>query len=85
MNKKDSITKYNEREFLDFVKNIYEGNGTEQEINLWVDWFVELIAHPESSDLIFYPPDERDDSPEGVIAEIKRWYTEQGLPCFKEQ
>ncbi len=84
MKKKNSITEYSEKEFLNFVNDIYECNGSEEEINLWVDWFNDLVAHPERSDLIFYPPDEREDSPQGVVHEIKRWYASQGLPCFKE-
>lgn len=84
MKKKNSITEYSEKDFLNFISNIYECNGSEEEINQWVDWFNDLVAHPERSDLIFYPPDEREDSPKGVVNEIKRWYASQGLPCFKE-
>ena len=31
------------------------------------------MDHPEGNGLIFYPPDDREDSPQGVIDEIKRW------------
>ncbi|WP_282248634.1 bacteriocin immunity protein [Vibrio campbellii] len=84
MKKKKSISDYTEREFLHFTKDIYECNGSEEEIEQWVNDFIELVAHPESSDLIFYPPDDREDSPEAVIEELKRWYKEQGKPCFKD-
>ncbi|MDN8556804.1 bacteriocin immunity protein [Citrobacter werkmanii] len=42
------------------------------------------MVHPEGNGLIFYPPDDREDSPQGVIDEIKRWRKSQGHPSFKE-
>ncbi|WP_249356960.1 bacteriocin immunity protein [Citrobacter sp. wls827] len=42
------------------------------------------MDHPEGNGLIFYPPDDREDSPQGVIDEIKRWRKSQGLPLFKD-
>jgi hypothetical protein len=85
MNKKPSISDYTESEFLAFTQDIYECNGSEEEVEQWVNDFVELVSHPEGSDLIFYPPDEREDSPEAVIAELKRWYAETGQQCFKDE
>ncbi|HDL8760820.1 TPA: bacteriocin immunity protein, partial [Yersinia enterocolitica] len=31
-----------------------------------------------------YHNDEREDSPEGVLAEVKKWRAENGKPGFKE-
>lgn len=83
MKKKESLSEYTESEFLAFVRDIYECNGSEQEVDQWLDDFMVLVDHPEGCDLIFYPPDERNDSPEAIIVEIKRWYADQDLPCFK--
>ncbi|MGN1523345.1 bacteriocin immunity protein [Yersinia enterocolitica] len=46
--------------------------------------FENLIEHPDGSDLIYYHNDEREDSPEGVLAEVKKWRAENGKPGFKE-
>ncbi|HDS6882471.1 TPA: bacteriocin immunity protein, partial [Citrobacter freundii] len=49
-----------------------------------VDHFDKIVDHPESNGLIFYPPDDREDSPQGVIDEIKRWRKSQGRSSFKQ-
>ncbi len=84
MKKKSSISDYTEEEFVAFVQNIYLCNGSEQEMDQWVEEFIALAEHPDGSDLIFYPKDDTDDSPEGIVAELKQWRQSQGLPCFKE-
>lgn len=80
---KDCINDYSEQEFLKVLKEFWEGDISEEEEDEFVQSFNEIIEHPEKSDLIFYPPDNRDDSPEGVINELKRWYREQGKACFR--
>ncbi|HCD1816119.1 TPA: bacteriocin immunity protein, partial [Klebsiella pneumoniae] len=42
-----------------------------------------IVNHPEGNGLLFYPPDDREDNPDGVIGEIIRWRKSQGLPLFK--
>ncbi len=85
MRNKKNISEYTEKDFLCLVSDIYECNGSENEIDEWVEEFIRLVKHPEGSDLIFYPPDNRDDSPEAIINEIKRWYKDNGLPLFKSE
>ncbi|KUI99226.1 hypothetical protein VRK_17050 [Vibrio sp. MEBiC08052] len=80
---KKLLEDYTESEFLELVTNISDANGSEQELDEMVEHFTQIVKHPESNGLIFYPPENREDSPEAVVAEIKRWYMEQGLPCFK--
>lgn len=36
------------------------------------------------SDLIYYPRDDREDSPEGIVKEIKEWRAANGKPGFKQ-
>ncbi|EEQ04693.1 Colicin-E7 immunity protein [Yersinia bercovieri ATCC 43970] len=43
-----------------------------------------VSEHPSGSDLIFYPEDGADDSPEGILETIKKWRAENGKPSFKE-
>ena len=75
---------YTEEEFLTLITKIYNAEGSEKEINQLVVSFSLMVQHPEGNGLIFYPPDDREDSPMGVIKELKRWYKEQNLSLFKE-
>nr|WP_247605007.1 bacteriocin immunity protein [Citrobacter sp. On2M] len=63
----------------------YQGEiDREYYIDSLVDHFDKIVDHPEGNGLIFYPPDDREDSLQGVIDEIKRWRKFQGRPSFKQ-
>ncbi|EME5117753.1 bacteriocin immunity protein, partial [Salmonella enterica] len=38
-----------------------------------VDEFERLTEHPYKNGLIYYPLDGQEDSPEGIVAEVKKW------------
>ncbi|EAA7344738.1 bacteriocin immunity protein, partial [Salmonella enterica subsp. enterica serovar 1,4,[5],12:i:-] len=65
-------------------KIFHPENTTEDEDVKNVLDFERLTEHPDGSDVIFYPPDEREDSPEGVVKEIKEWRAKNGKPGFKQ-
>ena len=77
------LIEYSEHEFLKILNEFWSGDMTEAEENEFVQRFNEIIEHPEKSDLIFYPSGNRDDSPKGLIDELKSWYREQGKACFR--
>ncbi|PUA41254.1 hypothetical protein C5U62_32945 [Pseudomonas protegens] len=78
------ISDYTEVEFLEFVRKIFRAEGaTEQEDDKMVDDFRRLTEHPSGSDLIYYPNNNREDSPEGVVKEVKEWRAANGKPGFK--
>ncbi|TBW46428.1 bacteriocin immunity protein [Marinobacter halodurans] len=78
------ITKYSESDFFDLVKRIcVDDYGTEQEHIEAVLLFEELSEHPDGSDLIFYPDDPKDATPERITQIIKEWRVAQGLPGFR--
>lgn len=89
MELKENLNDYTENEFIDFFKEFFEnpknlkGKGFKNHIEKLVSHFDKIVEHPEGNGLIFNPPDDRDDSPEGVLNEIKRWRKSQGLPLFK--
>lgn len=56
---------------------------TEEEGNKLVRGFRGLGEHPAGSDLIFYPEDGQDDSPEGIVQEVKKWRKANSKPGFK--
>ncbi|MGV8268283.1 pyocin-S1/S2 immunity protein, partial [Pseudomonas aeruginosa] len=45
--------------------------------------FKKLTEHPSGSDLLYYPNENREDSPAGVVKEVKEWRASKGLPGFK--
>lgn len=81
---KDNLSDYTETEFLSYVEKIYGAELSEEEEDRLINHFKKIVKHPKGSDLVFWPDDSQEDSPNGVISELKRWYSEQGIPCFKE-
>lgn len=43
-----------------------------------------ICEHPDGSDLIYYPREGREDSPEGIVQEVKEWRQANGKPGFKD-
>ncbi|HCE7029218.1 TPA: bacteriocin immunity protein [Pseudomonas aeruginosa] len=85
---KNNISDYTELEFLEFTRNIYKSNNeiypTEDSHIKAVLEFERLTEHPSGSDLLYYPDENREDSPEGIVKEVKEWRAANGLPGFKE-
>lgn len=67
-----TISDYTESEFLELVRKIFnvENTSEEEDIQNLLE-FERLCEHPDGSDLTYYPNDDREDSPEGILAEIK--------------
>ncbi|WP_034948088.1 bacteriocin immunity protein [Erwinia oleae] len=83
---KENLNAYTEIEFLSFVKKICDfSKRTEEEDIALVDEFRRLTEHPDGSDLIFYPRADREDSPEGIVQEVKEWRAANGKPGFKPE
>ena len=81
---KKQISDYTEKEFLDYVVSLCDSSlRTEDEDVKMVLEFERLTEHPDGSDLIFYPRDNREDSPEGIVKEVKEWRAANGKPGFK--
>lgn len=60
-----------------------EEETEEGDVNNLLD-FERLCEHPESSDLIYYPREGREDSPAGVVKEVKEWRQTNGKSGFKD-
>jgi hypothetical protein len=80
---KKTIADYTEAEFLEFVRKIFRAEGTETDDDKLISEFRRLTEHPDGSDLICYPRDDREDSPEGIVQEVKEWRAKNGKPGFK--
>ena len=80
-----TLCNYTESDFLELVRKICHAEGqTEEDENRWVREFKRLTEHPAGSDLIFYPEEGKDYSPEGIVREVKEWRKENGKSGFKE-
>ncbi|QHM77462.1 Colicin-E2 immunity protein [Mixta theicola] len=81
---KKTISDYTEAEFLELVRKIFRADGvTEAQDNKLIFEFERLTEHPDGSNLLCYPRKDREDSPEGVIKEVKEWRAKNGRPGFK--
>ncbi|HBK49512.1 MAG TPA: bacteriocin immunity protein [Pseudomonas sp.] len=89
MTQKQSLAEYTEPEFLALISDLYEDRtglrGAELEKHRidTVLLFEKLTEHPDGSDVIYYPPEGADVSPQGVINRIKEWRAANGKPGFK--
>lgn len=89
MDLKPKIEDYTEAEFLTFVTLFFQNDlPLEGEAyGVWkdqlLDHFVAIAEHPGRSDVIYYPADDEEDSPEGVVHRIKEWRAANNKPGFK--
>ncbi len=81
-----NLSHYTESEFLDFVNKIFfvESTTEKEDIKNILE-FKRLTEHPAGSDLIFYPKEGQEDSPEGIVKEVKEWRQANGKPGFKSE
>ena len=68
-----SIEEYTEAQFFDLVEKIVAVNvDDEKEHSNMVRQFCELVEHPDGSDLIYYPKNEGEDTPEHIVQTVKK-------------
>ncbi|EAT5844326.1 TPA: bacteriocin immunity protein [Salmonella enterica] len=88
MELKNNLEDYTEDEFIEFLNNFFEPPEelTGDELSKFIDnllrHFNKITQHPDGGDLIFYPSEEREDSPEGVIEELKTLAEVSETPLF---
>ncbi|AVR03781.1 bacteriocin immunity protein [Pluralibacter gergoviae] len=79
-----SLSDYTEKEFLEFVKGIYNDTYSSEDAHIEaVLEFERLSEHPSGSDLLYYP-EKGKEGPEGAVKEIKEWRAKNGKPGFKK-
>ncbi|WP_085710842.1 MULTISPECIES: bacteriocin immunity protein [unclassified Pseudomonas] len=82
MDLKSNLAEYTEQEFKALIEAIDDAD-TEEARGELVEHFNKLVPHPAGSDLLFYPEDGADDSPEGVVQAIKDYCLAHHLQSFK--
>jgi Colicin immunity protein / pyocin immunity protein len=60
--------KMSREELIELVRKIMDAEGSEEEIDVWLDELERNVPHPEVSDLIFWPKKEPV-TPEEVVDE----------------
>ncbi|MDD1016293.1 bacteriocin immunity protein [Pseudomonas rubra] len=89
MELKQRIEDYTDAEFLELVREFFENRSglTGKEYGQYIDrlmiHFVTITEHPGKSDVICYPTEGEEDSPEGVLKRVKEWRAANGKPGFK--
>jgi hypothetical protein len=84
MKLKNKLEEYTESEFLDFVNTIWNVNvSSEEEHDRLIEHFSDVTEYPNSNDLIFYPEEGIEATPQGVIKVVKNWRAANGKPGFK--
>ena len=82
MKLKTNLADYTEREFKALIIAI-EASENERERDALVEHFNKVVPHPSGSDLLYYPEDGTNESPDGVVQIIQDWCLANGLPGFK--
>jgi hypothetical protein len=82
MELKSNLAEYTEQEFKALIEAIDDAD-TEEGRGELVEHFNKLVPLPAGSDLLFYPEDGADDSPDGVVQAIKDYCLANGLQGFK--
>ncbi|RON15521.1 bacteriocin immunity protein [Pseudomonas brassicacearum] len=88
---KERLTDYTEAEFLLFLRELFhqtsglKGRALEEYLDRLVDHFEMVTEHPDRSDVIFYPKEGREDSPEAILKEVKEWRALNNKPGFKPE
>ncbi|WP_237883769.1 bacteriocin immunity protein [Pseudomonas sp. PGPR40] len=83
---KNSFSEYTETEFIELLKELAKEDAeaeTDDRADLLLLHFEKISEHPDGSDLIYYPQDGADNSPEGITRTVKEWRSTQGLPGFR--
>lgn len=70
------------QEFLGLLKRIFDVTDCEKVHDELIDQFEELSQHPDGSDLIFYPENPEDSTPERIAEIVEEWRARNGLPGF---
>ncbi|MBK4990324.1 bacteriocin immunity protein [Pseudomonas sp. S36] len=78
------LVDYTAAEFLTLIQTITSAAGTSAYQDALLEHFIEVVDHPDGSDLI-YPHDPDDEqTPEQVLATLVAWRTFNQLPLFSD-
>ena len=88
---KEKLEDYTEAEFLSFLRGFsnfpegLHGKALDAYLDRLLTHFERVTEHPGRSDVIFYPKEGQEDSPEGILKEVKEWRAANNKPGFKPE
>jgi hypothetical protein len=88
---KEKLEDYTEAEFLAFLSEFFhqtsglKGRSLEKYRDRLLEHFESVSEHPSRSDVIFYPEEGQEDSPEGILKTVKEWRAANNKPGFKPE
>jgi hypothetical protein len=81
---KNKFEEYTESEYKTLIQRLFDGDySSEAELDEIVEIIVITSEHPNGSDILYFPEEGVEDSPEGVLNVIKQWRAANGKPGFK--
>ncbi|MET4026518.1 hypothetical protein ABIE59_002044 [Marinobacter sp. MBR-99] len=83
MDPKNQLQNYTRNEFMALVVTISEVEGSDEHQDRLLEHFNAVSGHPAGSDLIFYPENPEDSTPERIVEIVEQWRAQSGLPGFK--
>lgn len=81
---KHSLADYSYSEFRSIVDALIQAAGSQDWQDRLLEHFIELVAHPDGSDLIYYTGDEPEDCAEQVMTRIVAWRASKGFSAFRD-
>lgn len=86
MNLKNKLEDYTESEFKALILRLFKGDySSEEELEEIVENIVNTSEHPNGSNILYFPEEGVEDSPDGVLSTIKQWRAANGKPGFKPE
>lgn len=77
---------YTRKEFLLLIERLFNKDySSESEFDALVHQIVDTSEHPDGTDIIFYPDEGVEDTPEGILDSIERWREQNSKPGFKPE
>ena len=86
MNSNKKYEDYTEFDYMNLIHRLFKGDySSEKELDEIVELIVDAAEHPAGSNVLYYPAEGVEDSPEGVLKTIKDWRAANGKPGFKPE
>jgi hypothetical protein len=79
-----TISDYMKDDFIKLINDIMESRGSEEYQDDLLEQFIELSEYPCASDLIYYPENPDNATPELIAEEIQNWRKANGKEGFKD-
>ncbi|MDY4379302.1 bacteriocin immunity protein [Pectobacterium brasiliense] len=84
MKMKNNFSEYTKKEFINLISEICDANGDDEHQDFLLEHLIKITEYASVSDVIYYPSDGDDDSPEGISNAIIKWRRSRNLPLFKD-